>query len=124
MRIYNTKTQSDYDSLMLELEEQGFKWLSGDKPTCFGYWEDEKENTCIEIAGKEIAFGSLDYYKKEYPSTTIIEYKTDKKIETYDFIKELTVKIYYNEITKKHYNSYEDAIADCKREMEQQHDKN
>ena len=26
--------------------------------------------------------------------------------------------LYYKEITKKHYNSYEDAIADCKKEME------
>lgn len=32
--------------------------------------------------------------------------------------------LYYNSITKKHYNSYEDAIADCKREMERQYDKN
>ena len=46
------------------------------------------------------------------------------KDETNDFIKELTVKIYYNEITKKHYNSYEEAIADCKKEMEKLHDKN
>ena len=115
MEIYNTKTQSDYDSLMSELEEQGFNWLNGKKPTYYRYWEDEKENTCIEIAGKEIAFGSLDYYKKEYPSTTIIEYKADKKGETNGFIKELTVKIYYNEITKKYYNSYDEAIADCKK---------
>ena len=27
--------------------------------------------------------------------------------------------LYYNEITKKHYNSYEDAIADCKKEMDE-----
>ena len=26
--------------------------------------------------------------------------------------------LYYNEITKKYYNSYEDAITDCKKEME------
>ena len=32
--------------------------------------------------------------------------------------------IYYNEITKKHYNSYDEAVADCKKEMERQHDKN
>ena len=32
--------------------------------------------------------------------------------------------LYYNSITKKHYNSYEDAIADCKKEMEKSHDKN
>ena len=29
--------------------------------------------------------------------------------------------IYYNEITKKYYNSNEDAIADCKKEMERLH---
>ena len=28
--------------------------------------------------------------------------------------------LYYNEITKKHYNSYDEAIAECKKEMEQQ----
>lgn len=32
--------------------------------------------------------------------------------------------LYYNSITRKHYNSYEDAIADCKREMEMLYDKN
>ena len=32
--------------------------------------------------------------------------------------------LYYNSITKKHYNSYKDAIADCKKEMEKLHDKN
>ena len=26
--------------------------------------------------------------------------------------------LYYNSITKKYYNSYENAIADCKKEME------
>ena len=57
-----------------------------------------------------------------YPDISIIEYKADKQGETDNFIKELTVKIYYNEITKKHYNSYEDAIADCKREMEKSYD--
>ena len=124
MKIYNTKTQSDYDALMIQLEERGCEWFSGKKPTYYRYWKQDKENTCIEIVGKEMAFGSLDYYKKEYPNTPIIEYKADKQEETDDFIKELTVKIYYNEITKKHYNSYEDAIADCKKEMERQHDKN
>ena len=58
------------------------------------------------------------------PEEPIIEYKADKKQETNDFIKELTVKIYYNKITKKHYNSYNEAIADCKKEMKRQHDKN
>ena len=39
-------------------------------------------------------------------------------------IKELHMALYYNQITKNYYNSYDDAIADCKKEMERQHDKN
>ena len=81
MRIYNTKTQSDYDSLMLELEEQGFKWLSGDKPTCFGYWEYEKENSCVTISGKNITFGSIEGHKNWHSNIPIIEYKANKQGE-------------------------------------------
>ena len=124
MKIYNTRTQSDYDALMTELEEQGFNWINRKKPTHYRYWEKYGVNTCIEIVGKEIAFGSIEWYKEESPDIPIIEYKADEQGETDDFIKELTVKIYYNEITKKHYNSYEEAITDCKKEMERQHDKN
>ena len=124
MKIYNTKTQADYDALMIKLEGKGYKWLSRDKPTSRDYWSEDKENTCITISGKDITFDSIEWYKEEYPGTPIIEYRADKQGETDNFIKELTVKIYYNEITKKHYNSYDDAIADCKEEMERQHDKN
>ena len=124
MTIYHTATQEDYDALMIELEKQGFIWDSGHNPTHFKYWSKNKENTCIAISGKKITFGSIEWYKEEYPDISIIEYRADKQGETDNFIKELTVKIYYNEITKKHYNSFDDAIADCKKEMEQQHDKN
>lgn len=122
MKIYNTKSQSDYDSLMSELGSKGYKWISRKKPTALNFWNVYKENTCIKILGKNINFGSIEWHKKEYPDTKIIEYKA--KQETDNFIKELTVKIYYNEITKKHYSSYEDAIDDCKKEMEKLHDKN
>ena len=124
MKIYCTRTQEDYNYLMGELEKQGFIWDSGHNPTHFKYWSEDKEDTCIEISGKKITYGSIEWYKKEYPDISIIEYKADKQGETDNFIKELTVKIYYNEITKKHYNNYEDAIADCKKEMEKLHDKN
>ena len=123
MKFYLTRTQEDYNSLMVELEKQGYKWLSRDKPTSRDYWSEDKEDTCIAISGKDITFDSIEWYKEEYPDIPIFEYKADKQGETDNFIKELTVKIYYNEITKKHYSSYEDATADCKKEMEQQHDK-
>ena len=124
MKIYNTKTQADYDALMIKLEGKGYKWLSRDKPTSRDYWSEDKEDACIAISGKKFTFNSIEWYKEEYPDISIIEYRADKQGETDNFIKELTVKIYYNEITKKHYNSYDDAIADCKKEMEKLHDKN
>jgi len=111
---------------MVELEKQGFVWDSGHNPTHFKYWSEDKEDTCIAILGKKITYGPIEWhikwYKQEYPDISIIEYKADKQGETDDFIKEVTVKIYYNEITKKHYNSYDDAIADCKKEMEKLYD--
>ena len=124
MKLYHTETQVDYDALMIELEEKGYKWYSGYKPTSQNYWSEDKEKSCIKTSDKYITFGSIEWHKKNYPDIPIIEYKADKQGETDAFIKELTVKIYYNEVTKKHYNSYEDAIADCKKEMERQHDKN
>ena len=124
MTIYHTETIEDYDALMYELEGKGYKWISRRKPTALNFWNVYKENTCIKISGKKITYGPIEWRKKEYPDTKIIEYKADKQGVTDDFIKEVTIKIYYNEVTKKHYNSYEKAIADCKREMERQHDKN
>ena len=124
MRIYCTRTQEDYNYLMVDLEKQGFIWDSGHNPTHFKYWSEDKEDTCVAISGKKITFGSIEWYIEEYPDISIIEYRADKQGETDNFIKELTVKIYYNEITKKHYNSYDDAIADCKKEMKKLYDKN
>ena len=124
MKIYCTRTQEDYNSLMVELEKQGFIWYSGHNPTHFKYWSEDKEDTCIAISGKEITLNSIEWYKEEYPDISIIEYRADKQGETDNFIKESSVKIYYNSITKKHYNSYKEAIDDCKKEMEKLHDKN
>ena len=133
MTIYHTETEEDYNSLMVELEKQGFRWGSGGKPTEeFNYKEYTSETTittdddvinysCVEF---EIKFNPEEPIIEYNPEEPIIEYKSKKKVETNDFIKELTVKIYYNEITKKHYNSYDDAIADCKRKIERLYDKN
>ena len=75
MKIYHVETQEAYDELMNELEEKGYKWLSENKPTDLNYWEQRKENSCIEISGKDIAFGHLEQCIKQYPYTHIIKYK-------------------------------------------------
>ena len=126
MTIYHTETEEDYNSLMIELEKQGFRWgdFCGEKPTKEFYYNVYTSETTITTYTDTIRYGCVKYDMESYPGEPIIKYKAKKKAETDNFIKELTVKIYYNEITKKHYNSYDDAIADCKKEMERQHDKN
>ena len=90
MKIYHIRTLEDYDALMVELEEKGCKWRNGRKPTYYRYWEQEKENSCIAISGKEITFGLIEWHKKEYPDIPIIEYKAkvankmEKKCEKCD----------------------------------------
>ena len=126
MTIYHTETEEDYNSLMIELEKQGFRWgsICGAKPTKKFNYNVYTSETTITTFTDVISYSCVKDDMEYYPDEPIIKYKAKKKVETDDFIKELTVKIYYNEITKKHYNSYEEAIADCKKEMEQQHDKN
>ena len=75
MTIYHVETQEDYDALMIEIEEKGYKWLSGHKPTSKNYWEQVKENTCIKISGEGITFRDIEQCKKQYPNILIIEYK-------------------------------------------------
>ena len=76
MKIYHTETQEDYDALMIELEEKGYKWLSGHKPNEFYYWEQNKENTCINTIDKDIGFMNIEQSKKQHPNIYIIEYKS------------------------------------------------
>ena len=75
MKIYHVETQADYDTLMIKLEEKGRKWICGNEPTFFKFWKTYKESTCIIISDKGVTFGDIEYYKKQYPNTPIIEYK-------------------------------------------------
>ena len=57
MKLYQTKTQADYDALMVELEEQWYEWLSGSKPTeTTRYWKLNSSETCVKVDEKVIAY--------------------------------------------------------------------
>ena len=75
MKIYRVETQQAYDELMIELEEKGCKWRSGHEPTTFNYWEQNKEDSCIQILAKYITFMNIEQSKKQHPNIPIIEYK-------------------------------------------------
>ena len=76
MQIYHTETQTDYDALMVELEEQGYKWLSGRKPTeTTTNWKQHSSETCVRVDKKIAMYDKKSYYTRGYPDTPIIKYK-------------------------------------------------
>lgn len=72
MTIYHTKTQEDYDALMVELEEQGVKWVGGHLPTEQNKWGAYKEYTCVKIIDKKMCYSDEQHFKMT--SEPIIEY--------------------------------------------------
>jgi len=67
IEIYHVETQEDYDDLMIKLEGQGYKWVSGHKPTSkHHYWYEYKEDTIVYLndgGDYLISRGSLKNHK-------------------------------------------------------------
>ena len=75
MKIYHTETQQDYDALMSDLEENGCKWRSGEKPTRLDKFKDSGKDICVYEEYGEITFSDVEYFKKYHSNETLIEYK-------------------------------------------------
>ena len=75
VKIYHPETQEDYDALMKEFEERGYKWESGDRPSQVNAMKFYKNPVGIKLSKGRLSHLSLDYYKEENPQVPIIEYK-------------------------------------------------
>ena len=76
MTVYHVETQGDYDALMIELEEKGYEWGSGEKPTKLDKFKDYGKDTYIyEEYGGIISFSDGYYFKVYRSNETLIEYK-------------------------------------------------
>ena len=103
MKIYHTATLEDYDALMIELEEKGYKWFDGKKPTVVNLWSMWKETTCLRVDNYVIFNDSLDCYGEKYPNENIIEYKAKGtkmtqgkiKLELEEISHDIHVSIYW-----------------------------
>ncbi|EPA8116156.1 DUF1642 domain-containing protein [Enterococcus faecalis] len=82
-KYYHVKTQEDYNDLMKVLEEKGYQWSFGIKPTRSNVWVDYEEKTVIFVSGsKKLAYGNIKY--RGYDGITdFIEWTAEptKKIE-------------------------------------------
>lgn len=57
-------TKEIYDDVMEYLEENGIRWIGGDKPTSENRWTRYRNETCIRY-GKGLVRGRLDFYKEK-----------------------------------------------------------
>lgn len=83
MTIYHTATQEDYNSLMIELEKQGFRWgsIRGKKPTEEFFYKVFTSETTITTYTDVIRYGCLKNDMAFNPDEPIIEYKVENKEE-------------------------------------------
>ena len=75
MKVYHVETKEDYDALMVELEEKGYKWLSGCKPTHFDGFKEYGKDACAYEEDGEITLSGAEYFKEYHSNETLIEYK-------------------------------------------------
>ncbi|EAG5230693.1 DUF3310 domain-containing protein [Listeria monocytogenes] len=79
MKLYHVETQEDYDALMVNLEEEGYRWNDKEKPTEYSSWNIFKKDT-VMIIEYDIYLGetSKEYCEKVYPDTPIQKYKAQQ----------------------------------------------
>lgn len=79
MKLYHTETQEDYDALMIELEEEGYKWNEVEKATENNAWDVFKDNTVvIKECDADLGFASKGYCERIYIDTPIQKYKAKR----------------------------------------------
>lgn len=44
-----------------ECEKRGFRWFSGDKPTCYTNWDLHKSHTCYAVSDDGIIYSCVEY---------------------------------------------------------------
>ena len=90
-------TPEEYDTLMQIYDCAGRIWGSGDLPTDYQAWNDEKENTCIDVQdykgnldSPEFRYQNIKFYK-DYSGWNIISFQEFCEIQgiTPEMIKEI-----------------------------------
>ncbi|MDD85993.1 DUF3310 domain-containing protein [Listeria monocytogenes] len=87
MKLYHTETQEDYDALMVELEEEGYKWNEVEKATENNAWYVFEDNTVVvKECGTDLGVASKGYCERIYIDTPIEKYKAtqDEVAKWYD----------------------------------------
>lgn len=88
MKIYHTATQEDYDALMIELEEKGYKWNSDAKPRNYNGFKRYGKDTYIYDEYGVISLSSGEYFKKYHSDETLVEYKAKGENMTQEKMKQ------------------------------------
>ena len=78
LKIYHVETQEDYDDLMIKLEEQGYRWLTGEKLSSANGWIGSEEETSIYLNKYKdytVTHGFISTARENNPDIPIIKHK-------------------------------------------------
>ncbi|EFN6329951.1 DUF3310 domain-containing protein [Listeria monocytogenes] len=107
MKLYHTETQEDYDALMIELEEEGYKWNEVEKATENNAWDVFKNNTVvIKECDADLGFASKGYCERII-NTPIQKYKSkqDKVAKYHDDAANIAKAMSVNGVSMKNDNN-------------------
>lgn len=79
MKVYYTETQADYESLMVALEAQGCRWISGVPPTAKEWWHGKEP--FIKVENRVLTWESSDCGEQYH--VPIIKYKRRTNMKIY-----------------------------------------
>ena len=98
MTVYHVETQEAYDALMIELEENGCKWLGGAKPTKLDKFKNYGKDTYIFDESGVLSFSNGYYFIAYCSDETLIEYKSkgenmteEMKQKIFDWARDVSV---------------------------------
>lgn len=80
--IYRTRTLTEYDWLMENLEEAGCTWVDGKKPSESAKFYRYISDTCIFVEDKKLTYADFDFYNNKSYS----DYKGYEFIEVSDLM--------------------------------------
>ena len=75
--IYHLPTQAHEDDFLKQAGKQGLEWGTGHDASYLKYWDDCKEQYCINVANTGLGYSDKEFYQTDdkFNQLPIVEWK-------------------------------------------------
>ena len=77
--IYHLPTQAHEDDFLKQADKQGLEWETGHDASYLRYWDDCKEQYCINVTNTGLGYSDKEFYQTDdkFNQLPIVEWKTE-----------------------------------------------